>query len=317
MFDLFKDHINYFLQLVFSGLTRGSIYALLALGYSMIYGIVQLINFAHGEIYMIGAFAALIFTVLFNALGISGLPLVLLVLVLGSLVAMTFGYTLERVAYRPLRNSPRLSLLISAIGMSIFLQNFISLAQTPNFLPFPKIFPESWKVLEIGVISSNAQRVILFNKEQTIILLVAILVMILLTLFVKFTSLGKAMRAVSQDMVMSKLLGVDVNKVIAITFLIGSVTATIGSILITQYTGQINFYMGFLVGIKAFVAAVLGGIGSIPGAVLGSYLLGFVESLGAGYIASTYEDVFAFLFLILALNFKPSGLLGRSVKDKV
>lgn len=301
-------NLNYFLQLVFGGLTRGSIYALLALGYSMIYGIVQLINFAHGEVYMIGAFAALIATVVLSSLGLTGVVLVIAVMIIGMLVAMSFGYTLERVAYRPLRGSPRLSLLISAIGMSIFLQNFIQLTQTANFLPFPKILPLSWNFLAIEGV---------FNKEQSIILIVAIITMIILTIFVKFTTLGKAMRAASQDIVMAQLLGIDVNKVIAITFLIGSGTATIGSVLISQFVGQINFYMGFLVGIKAFVAAVLGGIGSIPGAVLGSYLLGFVESFGAGYLSSSYEDVYAFLFLIICLIYRPNGLLGRNMKEKV
>lgn len=301
-------NVNYFFQLIVGGITRGSIYALLALGYSMIYGIVQLINFAHGEIYMIGAFSALIATVILSALGATGFTLILLVLLIGVLVAMCFGYTLERVAYRPLRGSPRLSLLISAVGMSIFLQNFIQLTQTSNFVPFPRILPKSLDILSISDI---------LNKEQSLIVIVSIVVMISLTLLVKYTTLGKAMRAASQDLVMAQLLGINVNRVIAITFLIGSGTATIGSLLISQYVGQINFYMGFLVGIKAFVAAVLGGIGSIPGAVLGSYLLGFVESFGAGYLSSAFEDVFAFIFLILCLNFKPNGLLGRSQKEKV
>ena len=314
--ELLQEQINYFLQLFFGGLTRGSIYALLALGYSMIYGIVKLINFAHGEIYMIGAFAALISTVLLQLIGVSGFMLFILVIVIGVCVAMTFGYALERIAYRPIRNSPRLSLLITAIGMSIFLQNFVQLTQTSRFLPFPAELPESWSKFSITSFI-NDSATLLFNTEQIIIFSVAILVMVLLTLFVKFTALGKAMRAVSQDMVMSQLLGINVNKVITITFLIGSATAAIGSILISQYTGQINFFMGFFVGIKAFVAAVLGGIGSIPGAVFGSYLLGFVESFGAGYLSSSYEDVFAFLFLILALNFRPNGLFGSNAKDKV
>lgn len=298
----------YFLQLLFNGLTKGSIYALLALGYSMVYGIIQLINFAHGEIYMIGVFAALIISSLLLFLGITGIPLLILVLVFGILIAMCFGYTLERVAYRPLRGSPRLSLLISAIGMSIFLQNFIQLTQTANFLPFPKLLPKSWDVISLKGI---------FNKEQLIILVVSIVIMVVLSLFVKFTKMGKAMRATSQDRVMASLLGIDVNKVIATTFLIGSGIAATGSILISQYVGQINFSMGFLIGIKAFVAAVLGGIGSIPGALLGSYLLGLVESFGTGYISSSYEDVFAFLFLIVFLIYKPNGILGKNTKEKV
>ncbi len=274
----------------------------------MVYGIVQLINFAHGEIYMIGAFSSLIATVVFSALGLSGFALFFLVLCYGSIIAMLYGYSLERLAYRPLRNSPRLSLLISAVGMSIFLQNFVLLTQTPNFLPFPRILPQAWNVLGISG---------LFNSVQVIIFIVSSAVMIVLALLVKYTQLGKAMRACSQDLIMAQLTGVDVNRVIIITFLIGSISATIGSVLVSQYTGQINFYMGFLVGIKAFVAAVLGGIGSITGAVLGSYILGFTESFGAGYLASEYEDVYAFVFLIVFLIFRPNGILGSKIKEKV
>lgn len=300
--------VDYLIQLFVSGLTRGSIYALLALGYSMVYGIVQLINFAHGEIYMIGAFSALIASSVLVTLGLTGLPLVITVIVIGTMVSMMFGITLDRIAYKPLRESPRLSLLISAIGMSIFLQNFVLLTQTSKFLPVPKIFPESWNVLGIDG---------LFNKEQIIILCVSTVIMVVLTLLIKYTNLGKAMRATSQDSTMAQLLGIEINRVIAITFLVGSGIAAIGSILISQYIGQINFYMGFLVGVKAFVAAVLGGIGSIPGAVLGSYILGMVESFGAGYLSSSYEDVFAFLFLVVFLIYKPNGILGKNIKEKV
>lgn len=301
--------MTYFISILFSALTRGSMYALLALGYSMIYGIIQLINFAHGELYMIGAFAALIATVILSSLGLSGLALLLTVVIYGSLAAMLYAYALERIAYRPLRKKPiRLSLLISAIGMSTFLQNFVLLTQTANFLPFPRLFPSGWK--RLGVEGY-------FNDSQVVILIVTIVIMVALALIVKYTNLGKSMRATSQDLVMAQLLGIDVNKIIAITFLIGGGIAAIGGVLISQYVGQIQFYMGFLVGIKAFVAAVLGGIGSIPGAVLGSYMLGFAESMGAGYLSSSYEDVYAFLFLILFLIFKPNGILGGALREKV
>jgi len=299
---------EYFLRLFFSGLTRGSIYALLALGYTMVYGIIKLINFAHGEIYMIGAFIALIMAGVFS---IMGLP-TLAILVLASLVALiyssAYGFTVEKLAYKPLRRAPRLSVLIGAIGMSLFLQNYVLLSQTSNFVPFPTLLPE----LPIpgglrGIVTS----------PQIFIFATTAIVMILLTLLIKYTKMGKSMRATSQDRTMATLVGINVNKVISWTFLIGSFTAALGGILISSFIGQINFYIGFVAGIKAFVAAVLGGIGSIPGAVLGSLVLGMAESYAAGYISSVYEDVFAFLILVLILIFKPSGLLGKPEVQKV
>lgn len=299
---------EYFLRLFFSGLTRGSIYALLALGYTMVYGIIKLINFAHGEIYMIGAFIALIMAGVFS---IMGLP-TLAILVLASLVALiyssAYGFTVEKLAYKPLRRAPRLSVLIGAIGMSLFLQNYVLLSQTSNFVPFPTLLPE----LPIpgplrGIVTS----------AQIFIFVTTAVVMVLLTLLIKYTRMGKSMRATSQDRTMATLVGINVNKVISWTFLIGSFTAALGGILISSFIGQINFYIGFVAGIKAFVAAVLGGIGSIPGAVLGSLVLGMAESYAAGYISSVYEDVFAFLILVLILIFKPSGLLGKPEVQKV
>ncbi|MFP4330761.1 MAG: branched-chain amino acid ABC transporter permease [Spirochaetaceae bacterium] len=300
--------VEYFFRLFFSGLTRGSIYALLALGYTMVYGIIQLINFAHGEIYMIGAFTALIVA---SVLSIVGMP-VLAILALASLVALiyssAYGFTIEKIAYKPLRRAPRLSVLISAIGMSLFLQNYVLLAQTSNFLPFPDLFPE---VNLTGTIGS------VLRGSQLIIFIATGMVMVILTVLIKFTRMGKSMRATSQDRTMAMLVGINVNRVISYTFIIGSFTAALGGILISSYIGQINFYIGFVAGIKAFVAAVLGGIGSIPGAVLGSLVLGMAESYAAGYISSVYEDVFAFVILIVILVFKPSGLLGRSETQKV
>ena len=300
--------IEYFFRLFFSGLTRGSIYALLALGYTMVYGIIKLINFAHGEIYMIGAFIALIMSGLFS---IMGMP-VLAILVLASLVALVYssayGYTVEKLAYKPLRRAPRLSVLIGAIGMSLFLQNYVLLAQTPNFLPFPALLPDISipRVLQ-GIVTA----------PQIFIFLTTAVVMIVLTVLIKFTRMGKSMRATSQDRTMATLVGINVNRVISWTFVIGSFTAALGGILISSFIGQINFYIGFVAGIKAFVAAVLGGIGSIPGAVLGSLVLGMAEAYAAGYISSVYEDVFAFLILVFILIFKPSGLLGKPEVQKV
>ena len=300
--------LDFFLGLFLGGLTRGSIYALLALGYTMVYGIIQLINFAHGEIYMIGAFTALVVAGVLTFAGMPVMAIFVIALIVAVIYSMAYGYTLEKVAYKPLRTAPRLSALISAIGMSLFLQNYVLLAQTSDFLPFPSLTPEFGFMEPIRHIMSSS---------QLFILVATLVVMILLTLLIKFTRMGKAMRATSQDKTMAMLVGINVNKVISFTFLIGSATAALGGVLISSHIGQINFYIGFLAGIKAFVAAVLGGIGSIPGAVLGSLVLGWTESFATGYISSDYEDVFAFAFLILILIFKPEGLLGRSTKQKV
>lgn len=301
-------NITYFFELLLGGLTRGSIYALLALGYTMVYGIIKLINFAHGEIYMIGAFISLIVVSVLTMTGMHFLAIVFIAILLAVIFSAGYGVTMEKIAYQPLRSAPRLSALISAIGMSIFLQNYVRLVQTSDFLPFPTLIPDFKFMKPIEHI---------FNSSQMIILLTTVVVMILLTLLIKFTRIGKAMRATSQDMTMAMLVGIDINKVISVTFFIGSVTAALGGVLISSHIGQINFYIGFIAGIKAFVAAVLGGIGSIPGAVLGSLVLGWTESFATGYISSDYEDAFAFLFLVLILIFKPEGLLGRSTKNKV
>jgi len=300
--------MSYFLELFCSGLTRGSIYALIALGYTMVYGIIGLINFAHGEIYMIGAFTALIVA---SALTIWGLP-PLVVLGLSGLTAMlwaaAYGLTVEQIAYRPLRHAPRLSPLISAIGMSIFLQNYVLLAQTADFVSFPALIPDfAWLAPYRAILGSS----------DLVILGTTTLVMIGLTILIKWTSIGRAMRATAQDRQMALLLGIDVNRMISLTFVIGSALAALGGLLIASHVGQINFAIGFIAGIKAFTAAVLGGIGSVPGAVLGGLLLGWTESFATGYISSDYEDVFAFALLVLILIFRPAGILGRSQQQKV
>jgi branched-chain amino acid transport system permease protein len=300
--------MDYFFELFCGGLTRGSIYALIALGYTMVYGIVELINFAHGEIYMIGAFTALIVA---SVLGLLGWPQ-LAILVIASLCAViyssSYGWTMEKIAYKPLRNAPRLSALISAIGMSLFLQNYVLLAQTSDFLPFPSLIKDwQWWEPYAHIIST----------QEVVIILTTTVVMILLTFLIKFTRIGKAMRATAQDKSMAMLVGVDVDRVISATFIIGSATAALGGVLIASHIGQINFYIGFIAGIKAFVAAVLGGIGSIPGAVVGSLVLGWTESFFTGYISSDYEDVFAFVFLVVILIFRPQGILGRKDSQKV
>ena len=300
--------MEYFIELCCSGLVRGSIYALIALGYTMVYGIIQLINFAHGEIYMIGAFTALIVAGVLTIYGFSGVSILILAALIAAIYAAAYGYTLEKIAYRPLRNAPRLSALISAIGMSIFLQNYVLLAQTSDFLPFPQLIPDFLFMEPVAHI---------VGSTDLIILITTAVVMVLLTILIKYTKIGKAMRATSQDRTMAMLVGINVNRIISVTFIIGSSLAAIGGLLIASHIGQINFYIGFLAGIKAFTAAVLGGIGSIPGAVLGSVVLGLTESFATGYVSSDYEDVFAFSLLVLILIFRPSGLLGKVETQKV
>ncbi|MGD9971901.1 MAG: branched-chain amino acid ABC transporter permease [Desulfatirhabdiaceae bacterium] len=300
--------MEYFLELFLGGLTRGSIYALIALGYTMVYGIIELINFAHGEIYMIGAFTGLIAATILTMAGFDSFSIIILTTVLAVIYSSAYGFTVEKIAYKPLRHAPRLSPLISAIGMSIFLQNYVLLAQTSDFLPFPALIPdfEFWEPYSH-----------ILNASELVILLTTTITMIALTLLIKFTRIGKAMRATAQDRSMAMLVGVNVNRVISTTFVIGSALAAVGGVLIASHIGQINFYIGFIAGIKAFTAAVLGGVGSIPGAVLGSLVLGLTESFATGYVSSDYEDVFAFALLVIILIFRPAGLLGRSTTQKV
>ena len=298
----------YFFELFLGGLTRGSIYALIALGYTMVYGIIELINFAHGEIYMIGAMTALIVASVLGLWGWNSAVIVILAFVFAIVYSCAYGFTVEKIAYKPLRTAPRLSALISAIGMSLFLQNYVMLAQSPEYMPFESLIPdfEFWEPFAH----------IITSVEMTIIV-TTVIVMILLGILIKFTRIGKAMRATAQDQIMASLLGINVNRIISTTFVVGSATAAIGGVLIACHVGQINFYIGFLAGLKAFIAAVLGGIGSIPGAVLGSMVLGISESLFTGYFWSEYEDVFAFTILVIILIFRPSGILGRDETTKV
>lgn len=300
--------MEYFIELFLGGLTRGSIYALIALGYTMVYGIIGLINFAHGENYMIGAFTALIVASVLTVLGLNEFAILVLAAIAAAVYSSAYGYTVEKIAYKPLRHAPRLSPLISAIGMSIFLQNYVLLAQTSDFLPFPNLIPD----LQFWEPYSHYLRF-----TEFVILLTTTIIMVLLTLLIKYTRIGKSMRATAQDRSMAMLVGVNVDRVISVTFIIGSALAAVGGVLIASHIGQINFFIGFIAGIKAFTAAVLGGVGSIPGAVLGSFVLGLTESFATGYVSSDYEDVFAFALLVLILIFRPAGILGKSTTQKV
>ncbi|TYB32590.1 MAG: branched-chain amino acid ABC transporter permease LivH [Flexistipes sinusarabici] len=300
--------MEYFLQLFFAGLTKGSIYALIALGYTMVYGIIQLINFAHGEIYMIGAFTALIVAGVLSVFNLPVAAIFVIVTLVAILYSSAYGYTIEKIAYKPLRNAPRLSALISAIGMSIFLQNYVLLAQTSDFLPFPSL---------IGQFEFMASYNHILSSSGLVIIIATFLAMTLLSFYIKFTRMGKAMRATAQDKKMALLLGINVDRVISTTFVVGSALAALGGVLIANHIGQINFFIGFIAGIKAFTAAVLGGIGSVPGAVLGALILGWTESFSTGYISSDYQDVFAFILLVVILIFKPSGILGKKTDQKV
>lgn len=298
------------IQQLINGLTLGSVYALIALGYTMVYGIIELINFAHGEIYMLGAYMGVVTFSFVTALHLSSPASgVTLFLMMG--VAMLFcgacGMTVERLAYRPLRHAPRLSPLISALGVSIFLQNFVMLAQGPRDRGFPHLFLSGGVDLLGGRISAI----------QIFIMATSVVTMVMLQLLVHRTKVGKAMRAAAQDKQMASLVGIDVDRIISVTFLIGSALAAIAGVMVGMYYGLINFFIGYIAGIKAFTAAVLGGIGKIPGAMLGGLLLGLIESLGAGYISSEYKDVFAFAILVLVLIFRPSGLLGEDISKRV
>jgi branched-chain amino acid transport system permease protein len=305
-----------FIQQLVNGLVLGSVYALVALGYTMVYGILELINFAHGEITMMGAMVAL---AVIGALGIAapGLPGVVLLgagLLVAIPVCMALGLLIERVAYRPLRNAPRLAPLITAIGVSIILQNIAMLIWGKQYIPFPAILPQGRHQLLGATISDT----------QIIILVLAAVLMLGLTLLVKKTRLGRAMRATAQSREVASLMGVDANRVIAITFVIGSALAAIAGVMVSAYYGLAHYYMGFLLGLKAFSAAVLGGIGNLAGAMLGGLLLGVIEAMGAGYIGdltggflgSNYQDVFAFFVLIAVLVFRPSGLLGERIAER-
>jgi branched-chain amino acid transport system permease protein len=305
--------MEYLLQQLINGVTLGAIYGLVAIGYTMVYGIIGMINFAHGEIYMIGAFIAVISFLVLGAIGITWVPMaILIVLLVTMLFTAVYGWTVERIAYRPLRGSFRLAPLISAIGMSIFLQNYVQLVQGARVKPLPP------QVSDVWVLARRADGFqVSLSSLQIMIILVTIGLMVGFTQLIQRTELGRAQRACEQDMKMAGLLGVNVDRIISLTFVIGAALAGVAGVMVTLYYGVIDFYIGFLAGIKAFTAAVLGGIGSLPGAMLGGLLIGLIEALWSAYFTVEYKDVAAFGILVLVLIFRPTGLLGRPEIEKV
>ena len=306
--------MDIFLQQIINGLVQGSVYALVALGYTMVYGILVLINFAHGEVVMVGAMVAL--TVLQTLLAAAVAPVLsaLFSLIVAIAACMALGYSIERIAYRPLRNAPRLAPLITAIGVSIVLQNLAMMIWGREYHAFPLPFTNSLHALG-GAIITNVQLGIVF---------VALLMMSGLMLLIHRSRFGRAMRAVAENPSTAALMGVDINRVISTTFMLGSALAAVAGFMVSANYGIVHYYMGFMLGLKAFTAAVLGGIGNLRGAMLGGVVLGLIESLGAGYIGdlsggvfgSNYQDVFAFFVLIAVLVFRPSGLLGERVAER-
>jgi len=301
-----------FLQQLINGLTLGSIYGLIAIGYTMVFGIIGMVNFAHGDVFMLSAFIALlIFLVLTKILGVVSLPLAfVLVLVAGMVLTSVWNWTIERLAYRPLRGSFRLAPLISAIGMSTFLSNFVQVVQGPRNKPVPPMFTD---IVHLGGEGHD----ITLQYRQIVIVVVTAGLLFAFWWLVQKTALGRAQRACEQDRKMASLLGIDVDRTISITFIIGAALAAVAGVLYMMYYGVVNFSDGFLPGVKAFTAAVLGGIGSLPGAVLGGLLIGLIEVFWSAYFSTDYKDVAAFSILAITLIFMPSGILGRPEIEKV
>ena len=307
-----QGSFEYFLDQLINGTTLGAIYGLIAIGYTLVYGIIGMINFAHGEIFMIGAFLSIICFLILGAAGITWIPLALLiVLIMTMMFTAIYGWTLERVAYRPLRGTPRLAALITAIGMSIFLQNYVQLLQSARNKPMQPIFSGGIELME----SNNY--VVSLSYLQMFIIGLTLLLMIVFSLVISRTSLGRAQRACEQDRDMASLLGINVDRTISFTFVMGAMLASVAGLIFLLNYGVIEFFIGFLAGVKAFTAAVLGGIGSLPGAMLGGLLIGLIEAFWSGYFTVEYKDVAAFGILVLVLIFRPTGLLGKPDIEKV
>lgn len=311
--------MDYFIQQLINGVTLGSIYGLIAIGYTMVYGIIGMINFAHGDIFMVGSFIALIVII---ALGITAAtPLLLLILALGLVLVIAmaltavWGWTVERIAYRPLRGSFRLAPLITAIGASIALQNFVQISQGARTKPLQPLLGGNIQLWE--TVSPEGNFVVQISYMQILIIVATVLLMAGFTFLITKTPLGRAQRACEQDRKMAALLGVNVDRTISLTFVMGASLAAVAGLMFLLYYGVIDFYIGFLAGVKAFTAAVLGGIGSLPGAMLGGLLIGLIETFWSGYFSLEYKDVAAFSILAIVLIFMPEGLLGKPEVEKV
>ncbi|AKX44048.1 branched-chain amino acid transporter permease subunit LivH [Thiopseudomonas alkaliphila] len=302
----------YFIQQLLNGLTLGSTYALIAIGYTMVYGIIGMINFAHGEVYMIGSYITFIVLTGLAMLGVESVSLLIFAaFAISIIVTSAYGFSIERVAYRPLRGSNRLIPLISAIGMSILLQNFVRIAQGARDIAMPSLISGGWTLGDPEGYHTS------LSYMQGIIFVTTLISMLALSWFISRSRTGRACRACAEDIKMTGLLGINSNAIISITFVIGAALAAVAGVLLSLYYGVVNPYIGFMAGLKAFTAAVLGGIGSIPGAVLGGLVLGVTEAMTSGYFSSQYKDVVAFSLLILILLFRPSGILGRPEVEKV
>lgn len=300
----------YALQQLINGLTLGMIYGLIAIGYTMVYGIIGMINFAHGDVFMVGAFVGII--TLVALMGSVPLPLALLAaFIISACICAVYGFSIERVAYRPLRGSFRLAPLISAIGMSILLENYVQVSQGALDRAIPNLINGGFSLMNEGGFDVQ------LSWMQISIVVATLVILAVFTYVVTKTPLGRSMRAVEQDAKMAALLGIDTNRTISVTFIIGSALAAFAGVMFLLYYGVIDFYIGFNVGIKAFTAAVLGGIGSLPGAVLGGLLIGLIESFWSGYATVAYKDAAVYSILAIVLMFMPSGLLGRHEVEKV
>lgn len=299
------------LQQLVNGLTLGSVYGLIAIGYTMVYGIIGMINFAHGDVYMVSAYIGAIVIALLAYFGIESFPIIIIgTLFFTIAITGTYGWVIERVAYRPLRNSSRLSALISAIGMSLILQNYIQISQGARQQGVPTLLTGAVR-FDVG------DGFVQITYMKIFILIAAFLGMGVLTYIIQKTKLGRMCRATQQDRKMASILGIDTDKIISLVFVIGASMAALAGVLITLDYGAFDFYVGFIIGIKAFTAAVLGGIGSLPGAMLGGVVLGLAESLFSGLVSTDYKDVFSFSLLVTILIFRPSGLLGKPEVEKV
>jgi len=304
-----SEQFLYFLQQMFNGVTLGSTYALIAIGYTMVYGIIGMINFAHGEVYMIGSYVSFIVIAALMMMGIDTSWLLIgCGFVVAVVIASCYGWS---VAYKPVRSSKRLIALISAIGMSIFLQNYVSLTQGSRDVALPNLVTGQWT---LGVSNGFAATI---STMQIVIWVVTFLSMLALTLFIRYSRMGRACRACAEDLKMASLLGINTDRVISLTFVIGAAMAAVAGVLLGQFYGVINPYIGFMAGMKAFTAAVLGGIGSIPGAMLGGLILGIAEALTSAYLSTEYKDVVSFALLIVVLLVMPTGILGRPEVEKV